>query len=90
MHDFLLEIANTVGIVGVVIILIAYFLLSIGRWSAHGFKYQILNFIGAWMILYSLYFYWNLSSVIIEIAWILISAYGIFRAFRAERRQQIS
>lgn len=79
MHDILVEIANPVGLIGVILILIAYFLLSTGKWISHSFKFQFLNFIGAWMILYSLFFYWNLSSVVIEIAWILISTVGMLR-----------
>ena len=80
MHDFLFEIANPVGIIGVVLILIAYLFLSTGRWIADSFKYQVLNFLGAWLILYSLFFYWNLASVTIEVAWIIISVIGLYRA----------
>jgi hypothetical protein len=76
-----MKISNPVGITGVLIVLIAYYFLSIGRWSANQFKYQWTNFIGAWLILFSLYFHWNLSSVLIEIAWIAISLVGIFRIY---------
>ena len=41
----------------VIIILIAYYLLSVGRWPADCLSYQWLNFIGAWLILFSLYFH---------------------------------
>jgi hypothetical protein len=82
MYEFLEAIADTVGLIGVLIILIAYLLLSLGRWSAMSFKYQWINFLGAWLILYSLYFHWNLSSVVIEIAWIIISLVGIYRVSR--------
>lgn len=80
MNDLLLQIANPIGMIGVIIILIAYFLLSTGRWAADSMIYQVLNFIGAWLILYSLFFHWNLSSVVIEIAWVIISMIGIYRA----------
>ncbi len=79
MYDILMKISDPVGIAGVVLILIAYLLLSMGRWSAHGLLYQFLNFIGAWMILFSLYFHWNSASVLIEIAWIIISMFGMYR-----------
>lgn len=79
MYDFLLKISDPVGIVGVILILIAYYYLSIGRWIADSLKYQWLNFLGAWMILFSLYFHWNTSSVLIEVAWIIISLIGIYR-----------
>jgi membrane-bound ClpP family serine protease len=79
MYDIFLQISDFVGMTGVIIILIAYFLLSTERWDSQNIIFQLANFIGAWMILFSLFFHWNLSSVIIEIAWIIISAVGIFR-----------
>jgi hypothetical protein len=80
------ELSNPIGIIGVVIILIAYFLISTGRWRSDAFIFQLINFVGAWMILYSLYFHWNLSSVIIEIAWIIISMIGMYRILTKKRR----
>lgn len=79
MYDFLFSISNTVGILGVSSILLAYFMLSMGKWIANSVQYHFCNFIGAWMILFSLMFHWNLASVIIEIAWIMISMVGFYR-----------
>lgn len=84
MQQMLLDLANPIGLIGVALILVAYFLLSTGRWISHSVRFQLLNFIGAWMILYSLFFHWNLSSVVIEIAWIIISVMGIYRVVRVE------
>ena len=83
MHTIFFEAANPVGLIGVFLILVAYFLLSTGRWISHSIKFQLLNFVGAWMILYSLYFHWNLSSVVIEFAWILISLMGMLRIIKS-------
>jgi hypothetical protein len=82
MIEILDSISNYVGMVGVVLILIAYFYLSTGHWIADSLRFQLLNFIGAWLILYSLYFHWNFSSVVIEIAWLVISLVGIYRALK--------
>jgi multisubunit Na+/H+ antiporter MnhB subunit len=79
MYDILLEISDGVGIVGVVLILIAYYYLSVGKWISDSMIYQVLNFLGAWLILFSLYFHWNLSSVVIEVAWIVISLIEMYR-----------
>ncbi len=84
MYDFFNALANPVGIVGVIVILVAYLFLSTGRWIADSFIYQALNFIGAWLILFSLFFHWNLASVVIEIAWIMISVYGIYRVYQRQ------
>lgn len=79
LYDILLKTADAVGLIGVVLLLIAYFFLSTGRWIADSLNYQIYNLIGAVLILYSLCFHWNLSSVVIEIAWVIISFIGIYR-----------
>lgn len=86
MHDILYCISDYVGIAGVVLLLVAYFLLSAGQWIADSFIYQFLNFISAWLILFSLCFHWNLSSVIIEIAWIFISLLGIYRVWKKQQK----
>jgi hypothetical protein len=85
MHHFLLEIANPIGIVGVVLILVAYYYLSVGSWIADSMKFQFLNFMGAWMLLYSLIFYWNTASVVIEVVWIMISMVGMYRAMKLKK-----
>jgi hypothetical protein len=88
MQDLFLQYANHIGIIGVLITLIAYLLLSVGRLASESFTYSLLNFVGSWLILFSLMFYWNLSSVVIEIAWISISVIGMYRYFRL-RKQKI-
>ncbi len=49
--------------------------------------YQIMNLTGSVFLLFSLFFHWNLSSVVIEIAWIMISSIGIFRVLKARKLQ---
>lgn len=86
MYDLLMSWSDPVGLVGVVIILVAYLLLSTGRWEANSLRFQVVNFLGAWLILFSLYFHWNLSSVVIEIAWVIISLIGIYRALATKKK----
>lgn len=84
MYDLFFKLSDEIGVAGVILVLIAYFLLSTGRWIADSLKYQILNFIGAWLILFSLFFHWNFSSVVIEIAWVAISLMGILRVMKKQ------
>lgn len=83
--EFLSTISDVVGISGVVILLIAYYLLNVGKMSALSMSYQWFNLLGAAFILFSLCFHWNTSSVLIEIAWIIISIIGIYNATRARK-----
>jgi hypothetical protein len=79
VDNILIKISDPIGIIGVVLLLYAYFGLSAGQLNAHSLRYQFLNFFAAWLILFSLYFHWNTPSVLIEIAWIAISLVGIYR-----------
>lgn len=73
---------DCVGTVGVIMILVAYFLLQTERLSGQSVGYSVVNLLGSLMITVSLIYDFNLSSFIIEIAWIAISIYGIVRARR--------
>ena len=79
-----LDWANILGLIGVGLILVAYFLLQFDRVDAKSILYSVINLLGAILILISLFVHWNLASFVIEIVWILISLYGLYRAIRAE------
>ena len=79
--DFLPDLVDIIGLVGVVIILWYYFLLQIGKCSSNSLIFSVANFVGAILILISLVFNWNLSSVVIEVAWLLISLYGVYHYY---------
>ena len=81
---------DVVGTGGVVLILVAYFLMQTEKWSAQSLSYSVVNLIGSLMITVSLIYSFNLSSFIIEIAWIATSVYGIVRARRATAASQNS
>ncbi|OGT45257.1 MAG: hypothetical protein A3E83_08290 [Gammaproteobacteria bacterium RIFCSPHIGHO2_12_FULL_41_20] len=73
--------ADMIGIIGVVLTLTAYFLLNINRLHSTQVSYLLLNFLGSTLVLVSLYFHWNLASVMIEFCWVLISLVGLYRIF---------
>ncbi len=73
--------ADFLGIIGVGLTLLAYFLLNINHLSAKGKVYPLLNLVGSSLIMYSLLFHWNTPAVLMEGAWILISLYGACKAF---------
>jgi multidrug transporter EmrE-like cation transporter len=78
IHDF-------IGNLGVACVLGSYFLLSAGKMRMDQLAYPIVNGIGALLIGYSLLFDFNLSSMIIEVAWFSISVFGLARILRARR-----
>jgi len=84
-----ISIHDIIGIVGVVIVLVTYLLLQIEKMSSSSLLYSLANLIGAVLIMVSLVETWNLASVIIEIAWGLISLYGIYRYYTIKRKKKV-
>ncbi len=82
MYDTLKAMSDTVGLIGVVLQLSVYFLLTIKRLSSNSLLYQLCNMIGACGILYSLMFHWNTPSVVIEVAWLMISVGAVVQILR--------
>lgn len=83
MIDYVID---AVGIIGVLMVVLAYFLITSRHLHGDDMRYHLLNFIGAWLIMFSLFFNWNTPSVVIETIWIGISGYGIWRCWRIAKR----
>lgn len=70
---------DALGLLGVVLILLAYFLLQAGRMRGQALSYQLMNAAGALLVLVSLLYAFNLSAFLMELAWLAVSIYGIAR-----------
>lgn len=73
---------DIIGLIGVLIILITYGALTLEKMDPKGWRYSAGNGLGAVLILISLYFSFNLASFVIEIAWLAISGFGLWKAWR--------
>ena len=71
---------------GVSLILIAYFLLQTNKISSDNIKFSLLNFNGSFLIAVSLLDEWNLPSFVIEFFWMLISLIGIYKNFKKNKK----
>lgn len=72
-----------VGLVGMILTLVAYFLLQAQKLHGNGRIYQLMNAIGALGVALSLVFgAFNLSAFLLEAVWFVISIYGIVVARR--------
>lgn len=72
-------LADLLGLLGVALILIAYAAIQFNRMEASDRLYSLLNLAGALLILVSLTVDFNLSAIVMESAWAVISLYGLFR-----------
>ena len=80
-----IEWPTIVGIIGTLLVLLAFFLLQARKLHGNGPVYQLLNAIGAAAIIVSLVYQFNLASMLLEIAWLLISLYGLAVGIRHRR-----
>ena len=78
-------IFETIGIIGVAIILTVYIMLQTDRINAKGFWYSMLNLLGSFLIMTSIVKDWNLPSFVIEVSWMFISVYGIYKWYSRKR-----
>ena len=67
------------GLIGVVIIVIAYLMLQLGKLPSSAPSYSLMNAIGAFLVMVSLFFDFNLSAFLMEAFWFLISLFGLLR-----------
>ncbi|HEY2962111.1 MAG TPA: hypothetical protein VGJ37_06815 [Pyrinomonadaceae bacterium] len=73
---------DLVGNIGVVLLMIAYLMLQLNKLRSDELAYSLLNAIGASLIVISLLVNFNLSALLMEVFWVLISFIGIYRYFR--------
>lgn len=76
---------DLIGITGVLFVLYAYLCIQINKMNRDDMSFSMINFIGSILILVSLVHTMNLASFVIEVAWMLISAYGIHRCVQRKR-----
>lgn len=76
-----------IGLVGTVIILAAYFATQVRYLSSDDLAFPVANLIGAALILFSLWYDFNLASFLLEVSWVLISLVGIVSAIRSRGRR---
>jgi hypothetical protein len=73
------------GLVGVVLVMAMYILLQTGRTTAEQPAFSVGNALGSALILFSLAHEFNFAAALIEVFWLLISLYGIWRSLRLRR-----
>lgn len=76
-----MSLPDMIGLVGVAMILIAYAGVQSGKLPAEDWRFSAVNGAGALLILVSLFYSFNLASFVIEIAWLAISLWGLWRAW---------
>lgn len=73
---------DLLGNIGVIVLMVTYLMLQLNKLSSDALAYSVLNAVGAGLIVLSLTSNFNLSALMVEVFWVLISCLGIYRYFR--------
>jgi hypothetical protein len=74
------------GLVGVLLILLAYAGAQTGRLEPRRAPALVMNLVGAGLILWSLRFRFNLSAFLMEAAWAAVALFGLIRLIASGRK----
>ena len=73
------SIYDLAGNFGVAAIIVIYLLLQLGKISSSSVYFSLFNALGAILIIISLLDHYNLSAMVVEVFWLIISLVGILR-----------
>lgn len=74
---------QVLGFLGMICIVLAYYKVTSPKgWSADSVKFNVVNLVGAVLLIISLFFHFNLGSFLIEIFWIIIAVRALYRRFK--------
>ncbi|WP_456242948.1 CBU_0592 family membrane protein [Spartinivicinus ruber] len=78
-------IFDGIGLIGVGCILIAYSFITLGKVTAESINYHLINIAGSILVLISLSWTPNLASIVIEVCWIVIGGYGVYKILKSRK-----
>ena len=70
---------DCINSVGVSLILLAFFLLTLKKVNAQNVYYNLLNFIGAGLACYGSYLIKSVPFIVLESIWCLVAFYGLIK-----------
>ncbi len=73
------------GVLGSLIISAAYLAVSRNWVSGESPAFNLLNLVGAVLVLLSLYFRPNAGAIVIEVMWVLIALFALWRYWLGRR-----
>lgn len=78
-------IIDTLGWIGGVMVIVAYYLISSGRAHAKSFFFQALNLLGSIFLIVNTYVKGAYPSTVVNIVWVGIALYGFYRIFSEKK-----
>jgi len=79
------DLANIVGLAGGALMIVAFAYSNLTR-AMNLVLFNLLNLVGAAMLIASLVVHFNMASMVLEIVWATIALFGLVGAFRTRAR----
>lgn len=79
---------DTVGWLGGLIVVVAYFMISSGKTSAKSPLFQTLNLVGSVFLIINTYAKGAYPSTVVNIVWVGIALYGFYRIFTDKKENK--
>jgi hypothetical protein len=77
------DFANVIGLIGSAMMVFAYAYSNVAK--AIDFRlFNLLNLVGALMLIASLAVHFNMASMALEVVWAFIALFGLVRALRGK------
>jgi len=84
--EYSYDLSDFIGNIGVILLVATYAGLQFDYINPKGFWYSFNNLMVAVLLGINLYFKPNLSSILIEIFWFLISIYGLWQWYKTRAK----
>lgn len=79
-----------VGILGGMMFLIGFVLVSSGRWNGRSFWYEIANFLGSILLLYYSIQKLAYTNIVLNLVWGIVAMYTIYHIVdRHQKRKKV-
>ena len=85
-----MNFSDWIGSIGVAILLIAFVLILLNKNSKNGMAYLLMNFVGSGLAAIASYLIHYTPFIILEIAWMLASIFGILKLCKENSSRQKS
>lgn len=85
MIEYTYDWADFVGNIGVALLIGSYAMLQFEKIDPKGLWYSFINLCVAILLMISLYHKPNLSGIIIEAFWFVLSIYGLIKYFKSRQ-----
>lgn len=82
-------LVDILGYIGMVLLLIAFGLISMHKITAKNVSYQWMNLVGSILLMINTYYYGALPSALLNLVWLFIALVYLLKIYRQPRTKEV-